>query len=88
MVTFKNFPRIRSHQVLKFGMQHRGFKIYKVYINDNPGLTMTYLLARSNLDACAFAFEKENLQSYLMGNLQQMIMIKSKEDLFLIYTYT
>ena len=27
---------------LKLGMYHWGLKLYKVYINDDPGLTLTY----------------------------------------------
>ena len=44
---------------LKLGMQHWGLKLYKVYINNDPGLTMTYFTARSNL--VAYAFEWGNL---------------------------
>ena len=33
---------------LKLGMHHRGLKLYKVYINEDPGLTLTYFTARSN----------------------------------------
>ena len=29
--------------ILKFGMQHRGLKLYNVCINGDPGLTLTYL---------------------------------------------
>ena len=43
------FPRIGSPMILKLGMQHRALKLYKVYINGNLGLTMTYFTARSNL---------------------------------------
>ena len=28
--------------ILKFGMQHRGLKFYKVYINGDPGLRKSY----------------------------------------------
>ena len=31
--------RTLSPMVLKLGMEHWGFKLYKVYINDDPGLT-------------------------------------------------
>ena len=34
---------------MKLGMDHRGLKVYKVSINDDPGLTLTYLKAKSNL---------------------------------------
>ena len=35
-----------------------GTKLYKVYINDDPGLTLTYFMARSNLVPYAFVWEK------------------------------
>ena len=34
--------------ILKLGMQHPGLEVYKVYINDDTGLTLTYFTARSN----------------------------------------
>ena len=40
--------------ILKLGMQHRGLKLYKVCINGDPGLTLTYFTARSNLVPYAF----------------------------------
>ena len=44
--------------ILKLGMYHRGLKLYKVYITDDPGLTLTYFTARSNLVTLAFLWEK------------------------------
>ena len=35
--------------IFKLGWQHWGLKLYKVYINDDPELTLTYFTARSNL---------------------------------------
>ena len=29
---------------MKLGLQHQGLKLYKVYINDDPGLTLTYFI--------------------------------------------
>ena len=43
---------------LKLGMQHRVLKYYQVCSNDDPGLTMTYFTARSNLVPYAFVWEK------------------------------
>ena len=40
------------------GMQHRVLKYYQVYSNDDPGLTLTYFMARSNLVPYAFVWEK------------------------------
>ena len=43
---------------LKLGMQHRVLKYYQVCSNDDPGLTLTYFTARSNLVPDAFVWEK------------------------------
>ena len=40
--------------IFKLGLQHRGLKLYKVYINDDPVLTLTYFTAWSHFVACAF----------------------------------
>ena len=67
--TFKNiFYRTRSPMILKLGMQHRTLKVYKVYINDDPVMTLTYLMARSNLATYAFKCLKL-LRSNLKGKL-------------------
>ena len=44
--------------VLKLGMQHRVLKYYQVWSNDDPGLTLTYFTAKSNLVPYAFDWEK------------------------------
>ena len=57
--------------ILKLGMKHQGLKLYKVYINGDPGLTLTYFTARSNWVTYRFEWGKL-LQSHLAGeNLQQ-----------------
>ena len=43
---------------LKLGMQHRVLKYYQVCSNDDPGLTLTYLTAISDLVSFAFVCEK------------------------------
>ena len=43
--------------ILKLGMQHRGLKFYKVCINGDPGLTLTYFTPMSNLVTQAFLKE-------------------------------
>ena len=44
---------------LKLGMHHRVLEYYQIYLkNDDPGLTLTYFTARSNLVPCAFVWEK------------------------------
>ena len=43
---------------LKLGMQHPVLEYYQIYSNDDPGLTLTYFTARSNLVPYAFIWEK------------------------------
>ena len=43
---------------LKVGMQHQVLKYYQIYSNDDPELTLTYFMARSNLVPYAFVWEK------------------------------
>ena len=45
----------------KLGIMHRGLQPIIVYINDDPGLTLTYFTARSNLVTKAFLLEKVKL---------------------------
>ena len=44
--------------ILKLGMQHRGLEVYKINMNDDPGLTLTNFTARSNWVAYTFNGEK------------------------------
>ena len=61
--------------ILKLGMEHQGLKLYKVYINEYPRLTLTYFTARSNWVACTFEWGKL-LQCHLMEeNLQQRTIL-------------
>ena len=43
---------------LKLGMQHWVLEYYQICSNDDPGLTLTYFTARSNLVPYAFIWEK------------------------------
>ena len=43
---------------LKVCMQHRVLKYYHVCSNDDPGLTLTYFTARSNMVLYAYVWEK------------------------------
>ena len=53
--------------ILKLGMQHRGLEVYKVYINNDPGLTLTYFKARSNSVAYVFEWDTLLQLSYTPG---------------------
>ena len=67
--TFKIFfSRTRSPMILKLGVQHQCFKLYKVCINDYSWLTLTYFTARPNW--VTYSFERGKLlQSHLMGKI-------------------
>ena len=43
---------------LKLSMHHRVFEYYQVCSNDDPGLTLTYFTARSNMVLYIFVWEK------------------------------
>ena len=43
---------------LDIGMKHWVFEYYQICSNDDPGLTLTYITARSNLVPYAFVWEK------------------------------
>ena len=44
--------------ILKLDMKHLEMELYKVYINHDPGMTLTYFTARSTYVAHAFEWEK------------------------------
>ena len=52
--------------ILKLGMKHQTIKLYKVCINHDPWMTLTYFTARSTKVAHAFEWGKL-LQCHLKG---------------------
>ena len=49
---------------LKLGMQHWELEYYQISSNDDPGLTLTYFTAMSNLVPYAFVWEKGKTMDY------------------------
>ena len=43
-----------SPMIMKLGMEHYVLKLFKVYINDDPELTLTYFATLSNLVKLVF----------------------------------
>ena len=41
------FYRTRRPMILKLGMKQQAMELYKVCINHDPGMTLTYFMARS-----------------------------------------
>ena len=64
-----NLQRTESPIIFKLSMQLWGLKLYKVCINDDPGMTMTHFMARVNLVTMHLNGGKL-LQSFNLKNLQ------------------
>ena len=43
--------------ILKLGLQHYVLKLYKIYINDDPELTLTNFMTMSNLAKVVFVLK-------------------------------
>ena len=43
------FFRTRRPMILKLGVKHLGMELYKVNINHDPGMNLTYFTARSTV---------------------------------------
>ena len=54
----KIFSGTNRPMTLNLGMHHQVLEYYQVCSNDDPGLTLTYFTARSNLVPYAFVWEK------------------------------
>ena len=54
----KIFTGTKRPMTLKLDMQHRVLENYQFYSNNDPGLTLTYFTARSNLVPYGFVWEK------------------------------
>ena len=52
--------------ILKLSLKHQGEELYKVYINHDPGMTLTYFTTRSTYVAHAFDWGKLS-KCHLMG---------------------
>ena len=50
---------------LKLDMQHQVLEYFQIYSNGDPGLTLTYFTARSNLVTFAFVCEKGKTLDFL-----------------------
>ena len=62
----KILPRTKKSNILKLGIQHKGPKFYKVFVNDDPGLILTYFTTGSILVVHALILRKL-LQSNFIG---------------------
>ena len=60
----KIFSGTKRPMTLKLGMQNQVLEYYQVCSNDDPGLTLTYFRARSNLVPYAFVWEKDKTMDF------------------------
>ena len=58
--------------ILNLGMKHQGTELYNVYINHDPGMTMTYFTARSTKVAHVSEWGKLSKMSIEGKNLKEM----------------
>ena len=49
----------------ELGIKHLRLKYYNVYINHDPGMTLTYFIARSILETLAFTWEKLKTMDFM-----------------------
>ena len=49
---------------LNIGLQHWVLEYYQVYSNDDPGMTLAYFTARSNLVPNTFVWEKGKIMNF------------------------
>ena len=63
------FSGTKGPMTLKVGMQHWVFEYYQVSSNDDPGMTLTYFMARSNLVPCAFVWETGKTMNFFPQKL-------------------
>ena len=50
--------------ILKLGMKHQAMEHYKVYINHDPGMTLTYFTARSAEVSHALEWQYTNISTF------------------------
>ena len=58
---------------LKLGMQHWVLAYYRACSNNDPGLTLTYFMARSNLVSYAFVWENGKTIDFCQKLLSSII---------------
>ena len=62
------FIRKKIYMILKLSMQLRGLELDKVYVNDDPWLTLVYFTASSDLVAYSIEWGNVFFKVNLMGN--------------------
>ena len=69
----KIFSRTISQMTLKLGTQQQGLEPYKVCVNDDPWLTLTYFTTRSTLFIKALTFENLD-KKYIKSKFKEMFL--------------
>ena len=53
--------------ILKLGMKHQAIELYKVCINNDPGMTLPYFTAMSTYIVNAFEWDCKQMVGNLLG---------------------
>ena len=75
---------------LKVCMQHWVLKCYQICSNDDPGLTLTYFTARSNLGPYAFVWEKVKTMDFaetIVVNDVKVVRCSNLNECLKLYEY-
>ena len=56
--------------ILNFDFKYVGLKLYKVHVIDDPGLTLTFIMARSNL-VTGFSIDKSENSGFFRNFISQ-----------------
>ena len=65
-------------------MQHRVLEYYQVCSNNDPGLTLTYFVARSNLVPYAFVWEKGKTMDFSETIVVFDLKLATSDKMFLL----
>ena len=75
----------RSLMILKLGMGHHGLEVYKVYINDDPGLTLDFLQKGQICQNCSFCLYKTNSQVSVYRTIGPLVFTFYIDDMICSY---
>ena len=64
--------------VMKLGMGHYVFNLYKVYINDDPKLTLTYFMTMSNFGKSCFVLMVAQISGEHSRTISSLVKYKTE----------
>ena len=64
--------------IMKLGMEHYKLKLYLVYINDDPVLTLTYFTTMSIFGKLVFVHSRPRSQMSVYRTIGPLVVIKGR----------